>query len=120
MRIDAAILDPQLLGAGLGDVATWRPWLAVLKAAFGLPLTEEELSFYKSVSSARGAHSAGFRALGYHRPAKWEVACSSRPRGFCGLLPRAPAIPRRSRDGSSSKCDAFAGQDRLSLCARLS
>jgi hypothetical protein len=55
MQIDQALRDPALLGAGLGDVGTWAPWLAILKAAYGLRLTEDELSFYKSVSGARVA-----------------------------------------------------------------
>ena len=33
ISIDAALLDPQLLGAALGDSASWQVWVAVLKAA---------------------------------------------------------------------------------------
>jgi hypothetical protein len=55
MRIDQAILDPQLLGAGLGDPETWRAWLSILKATFGLPLSEDEQAFFKVVSGARVA-----------------------------------------------------------------
>jgi phage terminase large subunit-like protein len=54
-QIDAAFLDPNLLGAGLGDPATWQPWLAILKAAFGLPLSASEQAFFASVSGARAA-----------------------------------------------------------------
>ena len=32
--ISEALADPNLLGAALGDVASWRTWRAILKAAF--------------------------------------------------------------------------------------
>ena len=38
ITIDAALQDPQLLGAALGDPVTWQTWLTVLKAAFGITL----------------------------------------------------------------------------------
>jgi hypothetical protein len=44
MRIDAAILDQNLLGAGLVVPETWRPWLSILKATFGLALSADEHS----------------------------------------------------------------------------
>ena len=34
--IDRALLDKNLLGAALGDTASWSRWLSVLRAAFGL------------------------------------------------------------------------------------
>ena len=40
--IDRALVDQRLLGAGLGDASSWATWVAVLKAAFGLLLGEEE------------------------------------------------------------------------------
>ena len=40
VEIDRALADVRMLGAGLGDIGTWRTWLVVLKAAFGLPLTD--------------------------------------------------------------------------------
>ena len=43
ITIDRALLDPKLLGAALGGPAeTWATWLAALKAAFGIALTETE------------------------------------------------------------------------------
>ena len=38
VAIDEAFRDPHLLGAGLGDANSWSAWLAILRAAFGLPL----------------------------------------------------------------------------------
>ena len=51
--IDRAMADDQLLGAGLGDLASWSVWGVVLKAAYGLPLTEEERATYHRVAGER-------------------------------------------------------------------
>jgi hypothetical protein len=53
MPINEAIFDARLLGAGLQPFETWRTWGAVLKAAFGLPLTEAELATFRSVAGER-------------------------------------------------------------------
>lgn len=42
MNIDAALRHRELLGAALGDIATWQAWLTTLRAAFGLTLTPNE------------------------------------------------------------------------------
>jgi hypothetical protein len=122
MRIDEAILDQNLLGAGLGDPATWEPWLAILKAAFGLPLTASEQAFFKAVSGARvapktpvselwsgksrvAAAVATWTALQDHRLAPGEtghVLCLSASRAqartifkYClGFLEAAPMLAR--------------------------
>jgi hypothetical protein len=51
--IDAALSDPLLLGAALGDTASWRCWIAVLRAAFGLPLDRDQRAIFSSVSDNR-------------------------------------------------------------------
>ena len=51
--IDRALLDPNLLGAGLGNPATWSRWLAVLRAAFALPMSDADLVQFKEVSGNR-------------------------------------------------------------------
>ena len=48
--VDRALTDPRLLGAGLGDLASWQTWLCVLKSAFGLRLTDEELVTFRRVA----------------------------------------------------------------------
>ena len=53
LPIDKVLTDPRLLGAGLGDIATWATWLIVLKAAFGQPLTADELEIFKAVAGGR-------------------------------------------------------------------
>jgi hypothetical protein len=58
MRIDAALLDGNLLGAGLGDAATYATWLAILRAAHGLPLSRSDKTLFASVSGGRKAPTA--------------------------------------------------------------
>src|SRR6516165_6400111 len=52
--IDAALSDRLLLGAALGpDLSSWKVWLAVLRAAFGLPLDREQRALFASVADGR-------------------------------------------------------------------
>ena len=53
LAIDKVLTDPRLLGAGLGDPATWSTWMMVLKAAFGLPLSDEERATFMAVAGGR-------------------------------------------------------------------
>jgi hypothetical protein len=89
MRIDEAILDANLLGAGLGDPATWKPWLSILKAAFGLPLTEDEQVFYEAVSGARVAPQTPVSEL-------WAIGKEPRSSRYRDLdsPTRSPPCPR--------------------------
>lgn len=61
--IDAAIADPQLLGAALGDLASWTTWRAVLKAAFGLELSTAEGAAFASVAGVRKPPARRVREL---------------------------------------------------------
>ena len=49
MNILEALHDVNLLGADR-DPATWRTWDAVLRAAYALPMTEEELAIFQQVA----------------------------------------------------------------------
>jgi hypothetical protein len=51
--IDSALCAPALLGAALGDLASWQVWRAVLKAAFGLDLNDDEARAFASVAGNR-------------------------------------------------------------------
>jgi hypothetical protein len=51
--IDEALRDPALLGAALGDPATWRTWQASLKAAFGIALNRQEARAFAAVAGGR-------------------------------------------------------------------
>jgi hypothetical protein len=54
-QIDEALTDGNLLGAALGDASTYPTWLAVLRAAYGLPLSEDDRSCFHAVSGGREA-----------------------------------------------------------------
>jgi phage terminase large subunit-like protein len=51
--IDRALTDPHLLGAALGDAASWQTWFAVLKAAFGIALSQAECRAFMMVAGNR-------------------------------------------------------------------
>ena len=51
--IDRALLDKNLLGAALGDIASWSQWLAVLRAAFGLKMSDEDRAIFSKVAGER-------------------------------------------------------------------
>ena len=51
--IDQALLDRNLLGAALGDLASWQRWLTVLRAAFALPMTASDRATFTQVAGAR-------------------------------------------------------------------
>jgi hypothetical protein len=63
ITIDRALLDPNLLGAALGDAASWVTWLAVLKAAFGLNLTDEQRDLFMQVAGNRSPPTKRVREL---------------------------------------------------------
>jgi hypothetical protein len=60
--IDRAF-EPRLLGAALGDMASWATWLVVLRAAFGLPLDAAELEVFARVAGSRSAPTRRVREL---------------------------------------------------------
>jgi hypothetical protein len=53
LPIDRVLQDERLLGAALGDIGTWATWIAVLKAAFALPLSDDERATFMSVAGGR-------------------------------------------------------------------
>jgi hypothetical protein len=63
ISIDRALCDPLLLGAALGDSASWSCWLSVLKAAFGLPLSEQQRQAFGEVAGQREPPSRRVREL---------------------------------------------------------
>ena len=52
MNILAALADRNLLGASIRDAESWKPWRALLAAAFGLPLDPTRPSFSASARAA--------------------------------------------------------------------
>jgi hypothetical protein len=63
MDIDRALINPQALGAALGDPTTWACWLIVLRASFGLPLNDEQLQTFRAVSGGRDPPTKRVREL---------------------------------------------------------
>jgi hypothetical protein len=61
--IDRALKDPRLLGAALGDPMTWQTWRSVLKAAFGLHLTEQEARTFTDIAGERSPPTQRVREL---------------------------------------------------------
>jgi Phage Terminase len=61
--IAEALLDRALLGAALGKLTTWSTWIAVLKAAFALPLSEDERAVFNSVAGPRNPPTRRVREL---------------------------------------------------------
>jgi hypothetical protein len=53
ISIDAALCDPNLLGAALGDLESWATWRVILKAAFALPLETAERAVFASIAGGR-------------------------------------------------------------------
>src|SRR3954451_8872232 len=54
LAIDKILSDPRLLGAALAPVESWQTWTIVLKAAFGLGLSDEERKVFAAVAGDRG------------------------------------------------------------------
>jgi hypothetical protein len=53
ITVDQALRDPLLLGAALGNANSWASWLAVLRAAFGLPLSPSQQTIFQQVAGGR-------------------------------------------------------------------
>src|SRR3954454_7184564 len=48
MHIVEALDDPRLLGSAVKDPTTFGAWLTVLKTIFGLPLSDDEATIFRS------------------------------------------------------------------------
>jgi hypothetical protein len=53
ITLDEALLDPNLLGAALGDAETWAMWLVVARAIKGLDLNRQERRAFASIAGSR-------------------------------------------------------------------
>lgn len=63
VTIDQALTDPKLLGAGLGNAASWDVWLSVLRAAFGLSLDDKQDAVFRQVAGGRNVPAKRVREL---------------------------------------------------------
>jgi len=53
MNILAALDDRNLLGASIRDPDSWKPWRALLAAAFGLPIDQNQAELYRQCTGRR-------------------------------------------------------------------
>jgi hypothetical protein len=67
IEIDRALTSHRMLGAGLGDIATWRVWITILKAAFARPLDKAERETFRTVAGDRAPPDHRVREL-------WAIA----------------------------------------------
>jgi hypothetical protein len=63
LPIDRALTDAKLLGGALGNSASWSTWITVLRAAFGLPLDDEQRRVFASVAGSRSPPARRVREL---------------------------------------------------------
>jgi Terminase large subunit, ATPase domain len=63
ITVDQAMRDRNLLGAALDDPTSWSTWLAVLRAAYGLPLSDEERAVFARVAGGRAPPTRRVREL---------------------------------------------------------
>jgi hypothetical protein len=61
--IARALLDRRMLGAALDDLATWRVWAIVLKAAFAISLDAQERETFAAVAGGRAPPTRRVREL---------------------------------------------------------
>lgn len=94
MNIISAMDDPKLFEPWFTG-PTWNAWRAILKAAFGLPMTEEETAFFRSVADReppaeqvkelwiiagrRGGKDSVASVIGAHAAALFEESGQLRP-----------------------------------------
>ena len=63
MLISEALSHPKLFRPSLEPIETWGAWRTILKAADGVPLTEDEAEFFASVSGGRAPPTAAVKEL---------------------------------------------------------
>jgi hypothetical protein len=64
LSIIDALAEPSLLGQSLvGGVESWRPWLAFLKAFFGLPMDDSEAQLYRACTGRHGLPCGSFQTI---------------------------------------------------------
>ncbi len=82
ISIIEAMSDPNLLGDWLGSAETWVAWLVVLKAAFALPMDDDELALFETLAGGRAPPT---------RPVKELVVIAGRRGGQVHHRCRAPS-----------------------------
>jgi terminase large subunit-like protein len=62
LSISQVLTDPRLLGSELSG-GSWSTWLTTLKAAFGLPLDDDERAVFKTIAGDRSPPTSRVREL---------------------------------------------------------
>jgi hypothetical protein len=62
VNIIEALADPQLFGGlpEFRDLSTWRPWLAFLRAVYGLPMDEVDLALFREHTGRQAPQPGGY------------------------------------------------------------
>lgn len=62
MKILDALHDPEALGSlpAFSDLSTWRPWLAFLKAVYGLPMDVHDLNTFQEHTGRTAPREGGY------------------------------------------------------------
>jgi hypothetical protein len=57
-----AMADPRLFGSlpAFADLASWRPWLAFLRAVYGLPMDETDLALFRAQTGRQEPRPGGY------------------------------------------------------------
>ena len=63
MNIVEAIKDKNLFKPLFRDLTTWQPWIAALKAVFGLPMDDSEVSLYKTCTGREKSPQKPFKEV---------------------------------------------------------
>ena len=116
--IEDALTDAQLLGAGLGPIASWSTWLAVLKGAYGLPLSDDELATFQTVTGNRTPPSKRVDELWNvvgRRGGKSKIAAALAVFEACCIDHSCQAVTRRDRSRLGVGQHGAASQGRVRL-----
>ena len=94
VEIDRALLDRRMLGGGFDDLSTWRTWIVVLKAAFGLPLDARERDTFAAVAGNRASPTQRVRETWCVAGRRQARAAWRRHRDLSRAVPEISAVGR--------------------------
>ena len=120
VEIDRALLDRRMLGGGFDDLSTWRTWLVILKAAFGLPLDKRERETFATVAGNRAPPTQRVRetwCVAGRRSGKSRMAAAIAI--YLALFQKVSTVGRRARHGAGRCRHCRSGQCRVWLCSRF-
>ena len=93
INIIEALCDRNLLGSALGDPTSWTRWLAVLKAAYALPMNASDLAAFREVAAIALHPVNACGNCGPRSETFWESQGCSGPGRLCRRLRSPQARP---------------------------